>query len=715
MTRQFFTLGLLLFLIFASFPASAQQRLSSEQLSQALKQLRPNRQVTPFVLKRFQGFSVDMNGDKNMEWILFENPNIKKKVIPPKICPCLKKKRKGKAAKLENIVQWGKGLVELKVDEPPKPKKSKKRRRRRRRISRHLRVWLSLRALNSKDLRKKAVEFCKRIRRPVRRWRLKTLRFRDTDSGESLKITWRRCSRLTRWMPTRRRMSSLRRWFRKDSSMSAMVCGCRKKKKKRGYVFRQFKPLSIIVATRVKVAPAKAPDGKVPPPPPGGALAFKLKELSSLRGTNPRLTPLTQNRKILGLRLEKKVKAGPFSTGKTVEELYVYRGGSAQQLKKVFSIALSVDGGSNNPDARQYSTLTFKQMDSDTWLEIIATHFYEDTNFTGAISRSVFKWNNGKYGPMNAVRNIRRVVVSSTWKHPASRRQRALAKQIRKRTAARNLADGFPATLWVPNRGKRGVGAWAKILFRGRQKLQGVAISTQPDRTYYPFVSGLKKSRKGFPTLIGARFVRIEAGLTFKKTVELKGKKRYHFFRFPKVINTRTLKVTIVGEIRLPNGQTKRLNIPGKERSLGFLSEIVPVSAVPRFVASSYHRGALNTFPPSAVADGVTGTGWGEGRKDSGIGEWLQMILPIPRRVSKLRFINGCNANGERYILNGRIKSARLTFSNGTSQDIQLKDGQKPQVITISPVVTSTITLTIRGVYKGKLGHITCLSEWQAL
>ena len=91
------------------------------------------------------------------------------------------------------------------------------------------------------------------------------------------------------------------------------------------------------------------------------------------------------------------------------------------------------------------------------------------------------------------------------------------------------------------------------------------------------------------------------------------------------------------------------------------------------------------------------------------------MILPIPQKISKVRIINGCQATGEKYILNGRIKSARLTFSNGSTQDIQLKDGQKPQIIAISPVVSSTVTLTIRSVYKGKIGHITCLSEWQAL
>ncbi len=112
------------------------------------------------------------------------------------------------------------------------------------------------------------------------------------------------------------------------------------------------------------------------------------------------------------------------------------------------------------------------------------------------------------------------------------------------------------------------------------------------------------------------------------------------------------------------------------------------------------------------VIDGSDSTAWIEGVSGDGVGEWIQLDLDGEYVLNGLEIENGYWKSAELYSKNGRVKSLRLTFSDGSSQTFSLNDefGVLQTIALDAPVVTSSIKIEILEVYPGNKYDDTCIT-----
>ena len=108
--------------------------------------------------------------------------------------------------------------------------------------------------------------------------------------------------------------------------------------------------------------------------------------------------------------------------------------------------------------------------------------------------------------------------------------------------------------------------------------------------------------------------------------------------------------------------------------------------------SSEYNR----DHPCSKVYDSNTGSSWAT--KNEGVGAWIDIQLPKYAQLSKIETRN--RYRGRRSGKN--FKDITLSFSDGTSQTANIKDGTDPEwnVIAIDPSVkTMSIRISVTGVH----------------
>ncbi len=695
-----------------------------------LKQLFPQRKISPKQHKQFRSIRIDLNGDNRKELIVVEDPNPpRKKVNKKKRCLCKAPKASGK----EKAILRAMGSEMRNAIYRVQLIAVKRRRRVRHRI---LKVWWKPDQAEPSDPKLWLWASCQKLGkkyRSWRRWRIKEVNFSRTDNGLTSSIRWSRCRRLSRYSK-RRALRRMRRWVQNGAPSMLKTCPC-PKKKNLAYL-KKAKPLRVTVAMlpapplKPRVVKTKKSKKKAKPSPRKGNDDLKIPSLNTSKtntestskkkgyriigryqASNVQITPLTKDSKIYALRLERVRQVSREFVRETVESLYVLDEGNSKQMIKVFSLRTARDNDPADPESRQWVDLKFRNMDGDHWLEIVANIYYENTNFTGMVSRKMFKWSEGKYVPLNAYRGIYRIRTSSTWSNVPPGVPRRFRKMLGMRVAASNVVDGFRNSVWVGKKKRRSIGDWIRIDWVRRMPVLGVAILTRPVHGLNPVVRSLWRRRKP-PQMKPAQFVQIATGTKWKTTATLPASGGIRLVRFPKPVTTQFLKFTIAGQFTNPKTRRRQtLTISNKERSRGFIAEIIPILAQIRYSASSFSRKLGEQKLPRHAGDRRKTTAWAEGRSDHGIGEWLQMVLPLPQTLHNLTVVNGCRRLGEKYILNNRVKAATLTFSDGSTQDVVLKDSHKPQVVKIRPVRTRSVRLTIRTVYRGKLGHTTCITE----
>jgi hypothetical protein len=113
------------------------------------------------------------------------------------------------------------------------------------------------------------------------------------------------------------------------------------------------------------------------------------------------------------------------------------------------------------------------------------------------------------------------------------------------------------------------------------------------------------------------------------------------------------------------------------------------------------------------AADGVRDTYWCEGNKTgNGQGEWLEFVFDAPTRISAMSVCNGMCTTSETLKKGNAPSRVTLTFSDGSTQQLDLKALMPlPQKVTLTPVTTSSVKMRIDEIRKGTEYDDTCLSE----
>jgi hypothetical protein len=123
------------------------------------------------------------------------------------------------------------------------------------------------------------------------------------------------------------------------------------------------------------------------------------------------------------------------------------------------------------------------------------------------------------------------------------------------------------------------------------------------------------------------------------------------------------------------------------------------------------------TYEPPNLWDGILDSMWCEGVEGDGNGEWVEFDFGRARSISKLNLVNGNAYNLMWWMKSNRMLSAQLEFSNGSSQEIAVKNSIRKQTIAFDPVTASKVRMRVTSVKQGNMAKkdaafdCVCLSE----
>ncbi len=118
--------------------------------------------------------------------------------------------------------------------------------------------------------------------------------------------------------------------------------------------------------------------------------------------------------------------------------------------------------------------------------------------------------------------------------------------------------------------------------------------------------------------------------------------------------------------------------------------------------ASSVRKPDAGNFYDAAKAfDGKMETAWCEGVKGAGIGESLRFNFSREVQLNAVTINGGYFKSREAWQKNNRLSQAKLEFSDGTTQTVNFPDTMDSKSVTFDDVQTSSVKITILGIYRG--------------
>ena len=132
---------------------------------------------------------------------------------------------------------------------------------------------------------------------------------------------------------------------------------------------------------------------------------------------------------------------------------------------------------------------------------------------------------------------------------------------------------------------------------------------------------------------------------------------------------------------------------------------------------NSYYDRSSGTYIhylPEYAVDGTLVKAWGV--RGKGIGEWIKIIFPSSRTITRIGIVPGYAKSHPRYgnlfRLNNRVKDVRLEFSDGSSVQFTFTDTESMQYINLDPPVQSQyVKIIIESIYRGTKWNDTLISE----
>ena len=129
--------------------------------------------------------------------------------------------------------------------------------------------------------------------------------------------------------------------------------------------------------------------------------------------------------------------------------------------------------------------------------------------------------------------------------------------------------------------------------------------------------------------------------------------------------------------------------------------------------ASSVYSGDnLGDHTPEKLYDGKLNTNWTEDASGKGIGEYVILYFDDVYAVRKMHIYIGSHYSKNVYEQNCRPRTIQVTFSDGSTERIQLKDTYDEQIVVFDQYhYTDSVKLTIEEVYTGTKYQDTVIAE----
>ena len=257
------------------------------------------------------------------------------------------------------------------------------------------------------------------------------------------------------------------------------------------------------------------------------------------------------------------------------------------------------------------------------------------------------------------------------------------------------VTDGKAGTAWVEGDQGSGLGSWIELSLPGETQVKELHVwagmwysaefwerGNRPKELEITLSDGSKKTCN----LTDEKSVQVCAIGAKTSSLKLKVKGTY---------DGTTWLDTAISEVRvIDDTADSRLKVVATEKS----------SALPSDADGSYE--VENTF------DGLVDTMWCEGNKDGdGTGEFIEFHFDGTKKVGQVELVNGIGGSVKYWMLGNRATKATLSFSDGSSQQIEIKNSARAQTISFAPRSTKMVKITFDEVYKGKEYNDLCISE----
>ncbi|TNE92896.1 MAG: hypothetical protein EP330_00515 [Deltaproteobacteria bacterium] len=262
---------------------------------------------------------------------------------------------------------------------------------------------------------------------------------------------------------------------------------------------------------------------------------------------------------------------------------------------------------------------------------------------------------------------------------------------------AKHIHDGKQGTSWVEGEDGSGLGSWIEVDLGGTKDVTRIKLwgGDWYSSEYWQRANRPKEIELTFSDGSTETWAIDDA-----QTVAVK--------EFAKPKSTSSIKLKVKG---IHSGST--WNDTGISEiqvfEKGGSSEAVVRSAS---ASSELPADTDGNYSPINAADGILDSMWCEGNKDGdGSGESLEFTFGGATRVSKLHMVNGIGGSLPLWMKANRAASATLTFSDGSTEQITIKNSMMPQVIAFPAKTTSSVKLTFGEIKAGKEYNDLCISE----
>jgi len=129
-------------------------------------------------------------------------------------------------------------------------------------------------------------------------------------------------------------------------------------------------------------------------------------------------------------------------------------------------------------------------------------------------------------------------------------------------------------------------------------------------------------------------------------------------------------------------------------------------------VSSELAADGDGNYSPKNMHDGIGDSMWCEGNKEGdGVGEWVSFGFGTQKKVSSLTMVNGIGSGMMVWMKGNRATAATLEFSDGSTEQVQIKPTFTSQTIKFAAHTTSSVKMTFTKVIKGKEYNDLCVSE----
>ncbi len=261
---------------------------------------------------------------------------------------------------------------------------------------------------------------------------------------------------------------------------------------------------------------------------------------------------------------------------------------------------------------------------------------------------------------------------------------------------ARQAIDGKAGTAWVEGEEGSGLGSWVELDLGGEKTITKIKVwhgfwyssawftrANRPKEIEVKWSDDTTTTMTFTDELVVGELVLDQPKTTSKVRLRVKG-----------IYSGDAWFDTAISEVQLFDDS------PGGVQLAGFAAS----SMSPADVDGSYEA--------KKVGDGIVDTMWCEGSSGDGAGQWLEVRMPGATEVSALTLVNGIGgAKPPVWKKGNRATKATLQFSDGSTEQVTIKDFFMPQTIKFASRTTTSVKITFDGIVRGTEYNDLCISE----